>query len=457
MVFSSSTFLFLFFPIVLYIYVLLPFKYKNAWLLSASLVFYYWGEQNYTLVMISSIVLNYIAARLIGQKGKFTNVILLGTIAANLAILVFFKYTGFLLTNLNEIVNVPPRLLNYSLKIPLVAGISFYTFQAISYLFDVKNGLKPKKDITIVALYISMFPQLIAGPIVRYSDVEAQLTTRWTSLDKFIMGIERFIVGLAKKVLIADTIASIVDPIFSVNPATLSPTYAWIGIVGYAIQIYFDFSGYSDMAIGLGHMFGFTFLENFNYPYISKTVTEFWRRWHISLSSWFRDYLYIPLGGNRKGIVRTYINLLTVFILCGLWHGASWNFLVWGLWHGGFLVIEKMGLLKILEKTPKVVRHIYTMLVVLIGWVFFRAETLTDAIQYIKALFTIKTSTQFFYLSSEIYLALILGVLFSTPIIHYFNAKSPLILKYAVLLVTFFITIIYVASSTYSPFIYYRF
>ncbi len=431
--------------------------------------------------MLISIAANYLLALWIDKLNQnpaprnLTNkkLVLAFAIIFNLGFIVFFKYLGFLTGVMDDFIPLPDSLLKFTDSIHLVAGISFYTFHSISYIVDIYWGQKPQKNLTSLALYISMFPQLIAGPIIRYHTISDQLSERKIKFDQIVLGIERFIIGLSKKVIIANTIATIVDPIFSLNPANITATTAWIGIIGYALQIYFDFSGYSDMAIGLGAMFGFKFPENFNYPYISQSITEFWRRWHMSLSAWFRDYVYIPLGGNRKGKIRNYINLVSIFVLCGLWHGASWNFLVWGLWHGAFLVIEKVGLLKVLEKFPSYIRTMYSMLIVLIGWVFFRADDLKFALKYIRTMFGLNPNTKYIqsiFISNDVYMAFFLGLLFAIPVIQmirnvphgkYSNtyiAKGfgSLVYKSAVITLLL-LSILLITNNTYNPFIYYRF
>ena len=346
MVFSSPVFLLVFLPATLFFTLILPRRFQNIMLLIASLFFYAWGGVSFSLIIVSSITINYIVGRQIakreGKKGA-KNALILGLVL-NLLLLGIFKYANFIIDNLNVVfdwIHLEPVKMN-SIYLPI--GISFFTFQAISYIVDVYKKKTPaQKNLIDLALYISLFPQLIAGPIVRYHDIAKQLRNRIPGIKKFASGVERFILGLAKKVLIANTFALVADKIFALEIAEMSTSMAWLGAVAYTFQIYFDFSGYSDMAIGLGRMFGFEILENFNFPYISKSIREFWRRWHISLSNWFRDYLYIPLGGNRKTQGRVFLNLLIVFFLTGFWHGAAWNFVIWGLFHGLFLVIERVG------------------------------------------------------------------------------------------------------------------
>lgn len=376
MLFSSIIFLFYFLPIVLLLFNIIPDKGKNAVLLLASIFFYSWGEPVYVFLMLFSGVFNYFMAIDIKRaqiKNSSAKGTLLFTVVVNLFILGFFKYYGFLMDTINDILGTE---ISYT-ALALPVGISFYTFQALSYIFDVYCGnVKVQTNLLKFTLYLSLFPQLIAGPIVKYKDIDEQLDRRCITLEKFGQGTQRFIIGLGKKVILANNFGALHTAILGLADEQAAVLTSWIGIIAYTLQIYFDFSGYSDMAIGLGKMFGFEFMENFNYPYISKTVTEFWRRWHISLSTWFREYVYIPLGGNRVKVWRHILNLLIVWSLTGLWHGASWNFVAWGLYYGVLLIFEKYFLGKYLEKAPVWVRHIYTMLIVMIGWVFFSCENL---------------------------------------------------------------------------------
>ena len=394
MVFSSPIFLFAFLPIVLALYFVVGRRFHNVLLIIASLLFYAWGETIYILIMVSSILLNYVLAIMI-QKGHDSGLdlrartFLIIAVIANLCLLCYFKYANFLVDSLDFILNaVRLNWLEVRLSpVHLPIGISFFTFHSLSYVIDVyRKVVTAQRNLVNMALYISFFPQLIAGPIIRYHDIAAQIENRNVTPDKFAYGIQRFIMGLGKKVLIANTLAMAADQVFAIPAAQLTTGLAWLGITCYTLQIYFDFSGYSDMAIGLGRMFGFEILENFNYPYISSSIREFWRRWHISLTNWFRDYLYIPLGGNRGTPARTYLNLLTVFFLCGLWHGASWTFVVWGLYHGAFLILERLKFGKLLNSAWSPVRHLYTILVFMVGWVFFRSDTLPYALEFLKAM-----------------------------------------------------------------------
>lgn len=384
MVFSSLTFLTLFLPLTLLVYYIVPSRGKNAILFIFSLLFYAWGEPVYVLLMIFSTILDYICGRLVeryrGTPKAKTGLII--SLCGNLGLLMFFKYADFLIGTINEIFGaaIPQH------GLPLPIGISFYTFQTMSYTIDVYRGqAKAQRNIITFGAFVSLFPQLIAGPIVRYRDIAEQLESRVHSFDKFGGGVRRFVTGLGKKVLLANNIGSLWNTIS--NTSDLTAVSAWLGIFAFAFQIYFDFSGYSDMAIGLGKMLGFDFPENFNYPYISKSATEFWRRWHISLGSWFRDYVYIPLGGNRKGLPIQIRNIAAVWLLTGLWHGASWNFVLWGAFYGIILIAEKLFLLKALEKAPSFIGHIYAMFTVLIGWTLFAFDDINKGWQFLKSMF----------------------------------------------------------------------
>jgi alginate O-acetyltransferase complex protein AlgI len=479
MVFSSPIFLFVFLPLTLALYYVLPRAAKNGFLLFASLVFYAWGEIFFVLVMLASISFNYIFGRLIGGAGPGRKKgFLAAGVAANLSLLAYFKYANFIVDNLQQLGWLAG--VEWS-EVHLPLGISFFTFQAMSYLVDVYRGEnKAQKSLVNVALYIALFPQLIAGPIVRYHDIARQIRDRTIDLLLVNSGLQRFVYGLAKKVLIANPLGLVADEIFALSGGDLSTGTAWLGIACYTLQIYFDFSGYSDMAIGLGRMLGFRFLENFNYPYVSRSIKEFWRRWHISLSSWFRDYLYIPLGGNRVGGLRTYFNLLIVFCLCGLWHGASWTFLTWGLFHGAFLVLERTPFGRILGTLPSVLRHLYTLLVVMAGWVFFRTESMGEAMQFFSALAGMSIAdgqapavSQF--LNLKVTILLVVGTLLATPLSSRLNAIllrwtragdpeviGPGPVAYAtgnvILLTTLFIlSLMAIGANAYNPFIYFRF
>ncbi|MDX9839936.1 MAG: MBOAT family O-acyltransferase [Desulfobulbus sp.] len=426
MVFSSTIFLFFFLPLTLLAYFVVGPRGRNLILLCASLFFYAWGETVYLLVMLFSIAANYLFGRLIDharQRGRRGWLAFACAVATNLGLLGFFKYANFLVDNLNPVLpmlGLAPMDIG---RVHLPIGISFFTFQALSYIIDLyRNETTVQKNLLNFALYKALFPQLIAGPIVRYRDVARQIEQRTVSLHDFASGVQRFIIGLGKKVLIANVMGRAADYLFSLPPETLPATLAWTGAVAFMLQIYFDFSGYSDMAIGLGRMFGFHFLENFNYPYIARSIREFWRRWHISLSTWFRDYLYIPLGGNRHGAARTGANLLLVFLLCGLWHGASWTFLIWGVYHGFFLVLERVPVVRwLLDRLPASLQHLYVLLVVLVGWVFFRADTFLHALGYLRAMVDFSRpglfNTQIFLtLNNEFYVTLFLAVIGSAPL-----------------------------------------
>ncbi len=384
MIFSSLEFVCVFLPVVFLLYSIIPnLKARNALLILASLVFYAFGEPVYVLLMLFSVALNYLTARLIAGFRKHSRAILSISVVLNLGLLAFFKYSAFAVESVNS-------LLNTSIPVPEVSlpiGISFFTFQAMSYIIDVyRERVDVQKNPFYLLLYISFFPQLIAGPIVKYKDVCEAITSRRQDINQITEGIWRFIVGLGKKVLIANTLGSVADTIFDSDPSSVNAAVAWLGAIAYMLQIYYDFSGYSDMAIGLGHMFGFSFNENFIYPYGSRRIKEFWRRWHISLSSWFKDYLYIPLGGNRKGRARACVNKIIVFFLTGLWHGAGFTFILWGLWHGLFLLLEEY--LPRLRRLPRALGSIYTLLVVCIGFVMFRADSVSQGFRLIKSMLT---------------------------------------------------------------------
>lgn len=486
MVFSSNEFIFVFLPLVLAIYFLLRKNYRNFFLLAASLVFYAWGEGRYVLVMIMYMGINYLFGRLIEKRFNFSGLtgkrsMLITALFFNLGFLLFFKYFNFIVDNLNVILSVFSIHFNAP-KIHLPIGISFYTFQGISYLIDVYRGeIKSQKSFINFSMYKALFSQLIAGPIVRYADIEKQIRERIINTDKFYDGVKRFIAGLGKKVIIANSLAAVADQIFDAAPGTLTSSVAWLGVICYSFQIFFDFSAYSDMAIGLGKMFGFEFLENFNYPYISQSVKDFWRRWHISLSTFFRDYVYIPLGGNRCSKGRIYTNLLIVFFLTGFWHGASWNFIIWGLWHGIFLLFERTKAGKFIDRMFRPLRHVYLLLVVLTGWVLFRADNLTDAVLYLENMFAVKQGNpdEFFiayYMNIEVIAALVLGVIFSMPAAPFLKSRihsalSGLISRASVhaysftaellsaisLSAVFFYSLMCIAGGAYNPFIYFRF
>ncbi len=461
MVFSSLTFLCIFLPILVCIYFLVrPLAAKNAVLVMASLLFYAYGEPVYILLMVISIVLNYCFGRIIGAGGH-KKAVLIAAVILNLGALGVFKYAGWLTQMAISAFGLNVKPVELSLPI----GISFYTFQALSYLIDVYRGdCKSQKNAVSFFLYISFFPQLIAGPIVKYHDIETQISDRHPTPKSAAEGLRRFIIGLAKKVLIANVMASAADAAFALDAAQTSTLSAWIGAVAYLMQIYFDFSGYSDMAIGLGRIFGFTILENFNYPYISGSVKEFWRRWHISLSTWFKEYLYIPLGGNRKGRLRTCINKIIVFFCTGLWHGANLTFVVWGLFHGAFLLLEDFVPLK---KLPAVIRHIYTVLVVCVGFVIFRSDDMGQAGLMVSHMFSGFTLTNAQWVQAAPILTplfiviLLLAVFGATPawkkLADRMNGSVREGLSYIYAAVLLVLCILYLSGGAYNPFIYFRF
>ena len=470
MLFSSMIFLWFFLPLVFCSYYLIDKRFKNILLLISSIIFYAWGGVSYSLIMLSSIIINYIFALLIDKAIEDNNlknkkIYLALCIIINLSILGYFKYTNFIISIINSLSqNKIIELTNIVLPI----GISFYTFQALSYVIDVYRGHnKAQKNIFNLALYISFFPQLIAGPIVKYHDIENQILNRNESLENIFYGIKRFIYGLSKKVILANMFALSCDEILKQPTNELGTALAWISAILYTLQIYYDFSGYSDMAIGLGKMFGFNFLENFNYPYISKSIKEFWRRWHISLSTWFKEYLYIPLGGNRKRKLFTYINLLIVFFATGLWHGASYNFILWGLFHGLFLVIERIFLGKLLEKNKlKFINHIYVIFVFVIGWVLFRADDLKHAFELYKLMFSYKESiyTVRYFFYPQTFICFIFGILFSGLFQSIFLKvreatflSKVYIFESVIQFILLFICIMYLVNGTYNTFIYFRF
>ena len=473
MLFSSAIFLFLYLPFFLIIYYLLPQRWQNAFLFGASLIFYAWGEGPVVFILLLSALINFVAGRLIeqGQRKPGLWVSLVGS----LALLFYFKYSNFAFDTVRSVALMLDLPVAESMKMAQIAlpiGISFYTFQGISYTLDIYWGrIRANKSFLDYGTYVAMFPHQIAGPIVRYADIAPELAERHVSVQKFGVGAERFIIGMAKKILLANTFAAIADEIFEADFSQLSTATAWLGITAYSLQIYFDFSGYSDMAIGLGKMVGFDFKENFNYPYIARSVQDFWRRWHISLSSWFRDYVYIPLGGNRGSEFKTYRNLLIVFFVTGLWHGASWNFIVWGLYHGVFLLIERAGFGKVLNRIWSPLAHAYTLLTVMIGWVFFRADDLTQALAYLHKMAgggAVQEPVGYpvtFFLSTETLITFLIGFVVATPVYHWFQrqwAGLPAVglreTVYSVMLFGLFIaSVMYLAADTYNPFIYFRF
>ena len=464
MLFSSMTFVFMFLPVVCALYLMSNKRFHNPILLAASILFYAWGEPKYLAIMLLTILINYAVALAVEKFNNRKKLWLILTIIVDLGFLIYFKYFNFIIDNINNLFHAHISALDVIMPI----GISFYTFQALSYVIDVFRGdCKAQKDVYKLALYICLFPQLIAGPIVKYHDVAEQIEDREVNFDKVNLGVKRFIIGLAKKMLIANTLGAIADKIFTQPADTFTPLVAWLGGISYTLQLYYDFSGYSDMAIGLGLIFGFHFMENFNYPYISKSITEFWRRWHISLSTWFKQYLYIPLGGNRISKNRTYINLGIVFLLTGIWHGASWNFVFWGLWNGFFIILEKMtGWHNETDKLSiKILKHLYTIFVFVLGWVMFRADNMTYAWTYLKNMFGLVpvhdiTYKMIYYVDNVEIITLFIGILCAMPIFRnmvYVENKAAKLAVNVWLLVLFILSAASIAASTYNPFIYFRF
>lgn len=468
MVFSSSVFLCFFLPACLLFYYISPAGFKNTVLLLFSLLFYWWNKPEYVFLILFSITLNYFGGVLIDNLTRSVSrkIAFISVLIINILLLVIFKYTDFIITNINQISGSSFPLPNIILPI----GISFFTFQGISYICDIYMGkCTCCKNPLDAALYISLFPQLVAGPIVKYNEISSQLKKRYVTLHVFSEGIMRFIAGLAKKVLIANVLGETADNIFNQIESGIDPITAWLGIICYTLQIYFDFSGYSDMAIGLGKLFGFSFPENFNYPYISKSITEFWRRWHISLSTWFRDYIYIPLGGSRSG--NRSLNLLIVFFITGLWHGASWNFILWGGMYGILLVLEKPFISRnIYKKIPSFFKWAVTIIIVMTGWVLFRAPDLKSAISYMSAMYNIHSipaaETHFsyvYYLNKRLIFTLLAAVIASTPFLtrkfNYLKCKYACIRAVQIIpaFILFMICIICIANSAYNPFIYFQF
>ncbi len=468
MVFSSMIFLCVFLPVILVIYFALPKQSRNLWLLLASLFFYAWGEPRYILIMLFSTVFDYFNGRVIeyatlkGKRDTLGRAVLVLSIAGNLGILCFFKYTDFVLGTVNRLAGTQFGLLQLALPI----GISFYTFQTMSYTIDVYRGEIPAQhNIISFGMYVCLFPQLIAGPIVRYKDVQKEIDARKTTISGAVHGLQRFLIGLAKKVLLANQIGALWDEIKGLGGSDMSMSLAWLGAVAFTFQIYFDFSGYSDMAIGLGEMFGFHFPENFDHPYESKSITEFWRRWHMTLGTWFREYLYIPLGGNRKGVVRQIFNLLVVWFLTGLWHGAGWNFILWGLYYFVLLVLEKFVLRRLLERLPDVIRHLYTLFFVVVGWVIFACDDLGLLGSYLKAMFGIgvpggNALALYEWDVQAPFLAILLIAATTIPAriakqLTREDQRSPLLMVYTVGLLV--LSLAFLVSGSYNPFLYFRF
>lgn len=463
MLFTNISFLYYFLPVLIIIYFIMPKKFKNIILFLASMIFYFYGEPKYILLMILEILIAYIGGILI-KKYKNKKMLFV-IIIIHIIFLCFFKYTDFIIGNINNIFNANFKLLNLALPI----GISFYTFQIISYEIDIYRGkVDVQRNFLKLATYVSLFPQLIAGPIVRYETIENELDNRTHSFEKFSYGVERFVIGLAKKVLIANQLGQLCKVFTETNEKTI--LFYWIFAVGYMLQIYFDFSAYSDMAIGLGKMFGFDFLENFDYPYISKSITEFWRRWHISLGTWFKDYVYIPLGGSREGTKKLIMNILIVWALTGIWHGASWNFVIWGLYFGIILLIEKLFLKKYLEKLPGFIQRIYVLFIVMISFIIFNANNMKEAWSNIIGLFGVngeKLINKFtIYYLKNYFVVIIIAIIASTPIIKnlikklkqnkkinkIINILEPILIVFILIIITS-----YAVDNSYNPFLYFRF
>lgn len=478
MLFSSTTFLFVFLPVILAVYFLCPKKGRNIVLLVGSLFFYAWGEPRFVPVMIGTILGNYCLALICAsckEKGKpaGAKAAMVGSVVFSIGILAFFKYSNFFLSNLNGTIG---KLAGFSvplLDIALPLGISFYTFQTLSYTLDVYRGeVKPQKNLLHLATYVCLFPQLIAGPIVRYQTVAEELEHRRETVDDFSQGVRRFVVGLGKKVLLANTAGSVFTMIGEMAESQITVGLTWMSAIAFSFQIYFDFSGYSDMAIGLGKMFGFHFLENFNYPYISKSITEFWRRWHMSLSSWFRDYIYIPLGGNQKGTVRTFVNLFIVWLLTGFWHGAAWNFILWGLYFYVILMIEKIGLKKLLEKAPSWIQHVYTLFFVNLSWVIFSYDDIHTLGVVMKRMFgfgeiPVWNSSTTYYVLGYLLIFLIMA-LGSTPApkklaerlgerVLAKRAYLTVVMEVLFMVIVLLLATASLASDAFNPFLYFRF
>lgn len=466
MVFSSTIFLCVYLPLVLLGYYICPKKGRNLFLLIASLVFYAWGEPKYVFLMIFSILVNYIFGRLMDKnrgRQKRMKLLLVLSVVIDIGLLSVFKYTDFIITNVNAIFGSSFDLLNIALPI----GISFYTFQAMSYTIDVyRDDVRVQKNLIDFGMYITMFPQLIAGPIVRYADVQDQLAERSVTTADFSEGIMRFVVGLGKKVLLANQMGAVWSEIYALG-GDVSALMAWTGAIAYTFQIYFDFSGYSDMAIGLGRMFGFKFPENFRYPYQSVSITDFWRRWHITLSTWFKEYLYIPLGGNRRGLARQALNLLIVWSLTGFWHGAGWNFVMWGLYYFVILFIEKLFLLKALDKLPKLFRHVYALLLIVIGWVIFASDDVSVLLPYLGSMFGANGAVggmDVYTLFTKAVLLIICCVASTELPKRLFlsatgamNEKAAFTIKSVMTIALLALSMILLIGDSYNPFLYFRF
>lgn len=463
MLFSSISFLYYFLPILLLIYFTVPNKFKNTVLLAGSMLFYFYGEPRYVFLLLFSSVADYVNSLIIDKHRdtKIAKAALVASIAINLSLLGFFKYSDFFISNINAAFGADIGLLRLALPI----GISFYTFQTMSYTIDVYRGdVKPQKNIFDFATYVALFPQLIAGPIVRYKTIAEEIESRTHSISNFAYGAKRFVIGLSKKVLIANSLGEL--NVLAMSTKQNSVLFYWVGAIAFALQIYFDFSGYSDMAIGLGRIFGFHFLENFNYPYISKSITEFWNRWHMSLGSWFKDYVYIPLGGNRVSKAKWYRNIFIVWFLTGFWHGASWNFIAWGLYFGLILVLEKMFLKKFLDKIPAFFNHVYVLFLVLISFVIFNIDNMPGILIYLKGMFgfldiPVWNAESVYYLKSY-GVTMIMAVIGATPLMKnlftkYNSDKVGTFLEPIAYVFLLLITTGYLVDSSFNPFLYFRF
>ncbi|MBK8504021.1 MAG: MBOAT family protein [Saprospiraceae bacterium] len=475
MLFSTPIFIFLFLPLVLLLYYAMPHRGRNVFLLFASVIFYSWGEQELVLIMLTSVICDYFSAIIIETRSRRLGLTI--SLIVNLSLLGYFKYANFTFETFQMLLETIGMGQSHLINLPNIAlplGISFYTFQTLSYTIDVYRGeIKATRNFIDFATYVTLFPQLIAGPIVRYSDIQYQLKRRPGNSAQFIQGIERFIIGLAKKMILANTFALVADAAFSQPAGDLSIGLAWLGLTAYSFQLFFDFSGYTDMAIGLGKMFGFNFPENFNYPYVATSVREFWRRWHITLTTWFRDYVYFSLGGNRRKPMRVYLNLLVVFLLTGLWHGASWNFILFGIFHGLFMIMERLLGKLARPQWIRPLRHVYLLWVVQMSWVLFRADSLSHSWDYYKVLYGINSlgiDGVHPFINREILLVTMSALVLSLPTYHllkkkaqHVNIKHPSIknimeLTYKLFLIfLFLLSISYIAADTYNPFIYFRF
>ncbi|MDD6771169.1 MAG: MBOAT family O-acyltransferase [Inconstantimicrobium porci] len=468
MVFSSLIFIYIFLPITLLIYYITPKRFRNLVVFIASILFYAWGEPYYIALLLISVIVDYFGAIIVEKtradkdKSRF---IFVTVLVINISVLFFFKYYGFLINNINALCGTSLRVK----ALPLPLGISFYTFKLVSYMADVYlNKVEAERNFINFGTYVSMFYQLTAGPIGRFTDLKNQIINRNETIEKFAYGIQRFLFGLGKKVILANNLSLIWNNVKSMQYGSISVISSWIGIISFTLQIYFDFSGYSDMAIGLGQMMGFEFKENFDFPYISRSITEFWRRWHISLGSWFKDYIYIPLGGNRRGKSRQIFNLCVVWFATGLWHGSNWTFVFWGLYYGVIIIIEKLFLLKYLKKIPKIFGIIYSMIIVTVGWVFFDSESINKAFSYIGIMFgagnNLMIDNMAKYLISSNLLILFISIICATPlvkrIIMYITEKKKtpgIIVSVVISMAIFVISTAFLVYESYSPFLYFKF